>query len=50
MSEEFAERLRQPKSATKNDIVDFVKEVDFDEKLKKKNEKVTSNKTKLVEG
>ena len=36
MSEEFAERLRPPKSATKNDIVDFVKEVDFDEKLKKK--------------
>ena len=51
VSEEFAERLKQPKSATKNDIVDFVKEVDFDEKLKKKkNEKVTSNKTKLVEG
>ena len=51
MSEEFAERLKQPKSATKNDIVDFVKEVDFDEKIKKKkNEKVTSNKTKLVEG
>ena len=47
VSEEFAERLKQPKSATKNDIVDFVKEVDFDEKLKKK---VTSNKTKLVEG
>ena len=47
MSEEFAERLKQPKSATKNDIVDFVKEVDFDEKLKKKMKKLLQTKQNL---
>ena len=32
-----------------NDITDFVKEVDFDDKLKNLNKKVTSRKTKDVE-
>ena len=31
----MSNRLKQGKLATKNEIADFVKEVDFDEKLKK---------------
>ena len=45
-SENFAARLNQVDLASKNDIVNFVKKIDFDEKLKKINKKVTSNKTK----
>ena len=33
----------------KNDIGNFVKKIDFDDKLKILNKKVTSNKTKPVE-
>ena len=37
------ERLKQPKFATKNDIADFVKKTDFNEKLTNVNRKLTSN-------
>ena len=47
--ENFATRLAQAKLATKVDVVDFIKKNKFDDKLKKLNEKVTSNKTKHVE-
>ena len=50
MTKTFAARLAQAKLATKADIADFVKKTDFDEKLKKNNKKVTSNRTKHVEG
>ena len=36
-------RLRQANLATKGDIADFVKKIDFDDKLKKLNKRVTSN-------
>ena len=47
----FAERLQQTKSklANKDDIADFIKKTNFDEKLKQNNNKVTSNKTRHVE-
>ena len=45
--EYFAERLKQTKLTTKDDITDFVKETYFDEKLRNINAKATSNKTKL---
>ena len=46
-SENFAARLAQANLASKNDIATFVKKkTDFDDKLKKLNTKVTSNKTK----
>ena len=46
-SENFAARLAQANLASKNDIATFVKKkIDFDDKLKKLNTKVTSNKTK----
>ena len=44
-----ATRLARLKLATKNNIADFVKETDFDCKLKNINEKFTSNKTKRVD-
>ena len=49
--ENFAARLAQANLANKSDIANFVKKTDFDDKLKKLNKKVTSNKTKhlLVE-
>ena len=46
MADNFAARLAQAK--TKDDIADFVKQTDFDNKLKSINKKVTSNKTKHV--
>ena len=46
----FAVRLKQTNLATKSDIDDFVERTDFDDKLKNQNKKVTSNKTKHVEG
>ena len=49
MSENFAARLKPAKWATKNDIADFVKNIDFDKKLASINKKVTSNKTRHVE-
>ena len=45
----FDETLKQVKSATKDDIDDFVKRTYFDKKLKSINKKVTSNKTKRLE-
>ena len=50
-AENFASRLAQANLAGKNDIVNFLKKTDFDDKLKHLNKKVTSNKTKhlLVE-
>ena len=42
-------RLVQANLATKVNIADFVKETDFDNKLKNINKKVTPNKTKHVE-
>ena len=48
MSENFATRLAQANLATKDDIADFIKQVDFDDKLKTLNKKVTSNKTKHI--
>ena len=44
-SDNFAARLKQANLASKNDITDFVKKTDFDDKLKNLNKKVTSNKT-----
>ena len=42
----FAARLPQAKLASKNDIDDFVKTTNFDDKLKNLNKKATSNKGK----
>ena len=47
-AESFAARLAQAKLASKNDIANFVKKTDFDNKLKNLNKKITSNKTKHV--
>ena len=44
----FAVRLTQANLATKADIDAFVRETDFDGKLKNIEKKVTSNKTKNV--
>ena len=49
MKEHFTERLKQGNLASKNDIADFEKRIDFDEKLRKNNNKVTSSETKHVE-
>ena len=50
-AEHFAARLVQANLVSKNDIANFVKKTDFDDKLKYLNKKITSNKTKhtLVE-
>ena len=50
-AENFTARLKQAILANKGDIADFVKNTDFDNKPKKLNKKVTSNKSKhlLVE-
>ena len=47
-ADSFAARLTQAKLATKDDIVDLVKETDLDNKLKNLNKKVASSKTKHV--
>ena len=50
MSENFAARLAQTNLASNNDIADFVKKSDFDDKkLKNLNKKVTSNKARHIE-
>ena len=49
MSENFAARLAQTNLASNNDIADFVKKSDFDDKLKNLNKKVTSNKARNIE-
>ena len=48
-SKNFASRLAQANLASKNDIVNFVKKTNFDDKLKTLNKEVTSNKTKYSE-
>ena len=50
MTENFEERLKQAKLRTKNEFVDFAEKIYFDEKLQNINKKVTSNKTKDIEG
>ena len=40
--------LKQSNLASRNDIPDFVKKADFNNKLRKLNKNVTSNKTKHV--
>ena len=49
MADNSPARLAQTKLATKTDMDDFVKETDFDTKLKDINKKVTSNKTKYID-
>ena len=49
MSENFAARLAQTNLVSNNDIADFVKKSDFDDKLKNLNKKVTSNKARHIE-
>ena len=49
VSENFAARLVQASFSSQNDTAAFVKKTDFDDKLKKINKKVTSNKTKHIE-
>ena len=47
-AETFTARLAQANLASKNDISDFLKKKNFDDKLKTLNNKITSNKTKHV--
>ena len=49
MAENFEERFKQAKLKSKDDLL-ILKKIYFDEKLKNINKKVTSNKTKHVEG
>ena len=46
--ENFVAQLGQGNLANKSDIDNFVKQTDFDDKLKKLNKKVTSSKSKHV--
>ena len=46
--ENFAERLKEAKLATKSDIDNFVKGTDVDDNLEKNN-KISSDKTKLLQ-
>ena len=48
-AENFATRLTQKKLAIKAGIDDFVEKTNFDDKLRKLNKKVTSNKAKHLE-
>ena len=48
-ADNIAARLAPANLATKTDVVDFVKETDFDNNLKNINEKVISNKAKHLE-
>ena len=50
MADNFAARLAQAKLVTKADNSHFVKETDFDNKLKNINKKFTSSKTKTCIG
>ena len=47
-AENFAARLAQANLASKNNIANFIKKTDLDNKLKTLNEKVTSNKSKQL--
>ena len=46
MADNFDARLKQAKLATNDDIADFIKEAEVNEKLKKVSKIVTSNKTR----
>ena len=48
-NENFVERLKQENLASKNGIADFMKNTNFEEKLRKFNSKVTSNNTSHAE-
>ena len=48
VKERFADRLKQANLASKNDMADFVKKTDYNEKLIKKYYKITSNKIRHV--
>ena len=48
-ADKFAARLTQSNLASKNYIADFVREEDFEEKLKKNNKNFFSSKTKYVQ-
>ena len=48
-ADNFAARLTQSNLASKNYIADFVREEDFDQKLKKNHKKFFSNKTKYLQ-
>ena len=47
MVETFANELKQTNLASKNNITDFVKNTDFDNKLKNISKRVTSNKKNI---
>ena len=47
-SDYFTARLAQENLASKNNIADFVKKADFDDKVKNLNKKITSNKTRHI--
>ena len=47
MSGNFAARLAPANLASKNDIANFIKKTDFDDKLKHLNKNITSNKNEL---
>ena len=46
VAENLTARLAQTNLTSKNDVANFVKKTDFEDKLKNLNERVTSNKTK----
>ena len=50
-AENFTARIKQANLPSKGDIADFLKKIDFDDKLNTLNKKITSNKSKhlLVE-
>ena len=48
IAENVAARLAQVNLASKSDSVNFQKKTNFDDKLKKLNNKITSNKTKHI--
>ena len=48
-AKKFAVRLKYANLATKAGIADFIEKIDFDDKLKNLNKKITANKTKQVE-
>ena len=46
VAENLTARLAQTNLASKNDVANFVKKTEFEDKLQNLNERVTSNKTK----
>ena len=47
MAETFANKLKQTNLASKSNITDFVRNTDFDNKLKNISKRVTSNKKNI---